>query len=305
MIEILMTTCNGQKHLEEQLDSLFSQTIQSFALVVQDDASIDSSIKILKRYQALYPSRIMIRINKTNLGAAYNFLDLMTAHKNQYLMLCDQDDVWLPQKIENTLNEMKRMEAKYGIQTPILVHSDLTVVNIDLQLISHSYLKMAGADSIDSIKQMVLRNNVAGCTVMYNRALANLLIETPKSCIMHDCWLAQVAFCFGKISCIPSQILYRQHGNNALGAQSVHGFRHKWYKITHSYEIRQSLFASYRQAGEFLRIYGNLLSPSDRQVLAAYAAMPSMGKLDRLLMMKKEQLFRKGILRKLSQAVFG
>jgi len=302
---ILIATYNGEKHLAEQLDSLFSQTIQDFSLVVQDDNSSDSTLQILEKYQVLYPTKVTIRQNKTNLGAAYNFLSLITEYKGEYVMLCDQDDVWLPEKIESTLEEMQRMEAIHGKQTPILVHTDLTVADENLKLISESYLKMAGTDSIDSVKQMVLRNNVAGCTAMYNRALADLLLEVPNYCVMHDFWLAQTAFCFGKISCIPSKILYRQHGRNALGAQNVRGLRHKWYKLTHSAEIRQALFASYKQAGEFLRVYGDLLSQEDRQTLAAYAAMPQMTKAKRLATMKREKLFRKGFLRKLSQIAFG
>jgi len=284
---------------------LFSQTVSDFTLIIQDDGSTDSTMQILTNYQAKYSSKITVKSSPSNLGAAYNFLDLMLAHKSGYIMLCDQDDVWLPNKIETTLDEMKRMESAYGTQTPILVHSDLTVVDENLNLISESYLKMAGTDSIDNIKQMVLRNNVAGCTTMYNQALASLLIEAPVDCVMHDCWLAQVAFCFGKISCIPSQILYRQHGKNALGAQNVHDWKYKWRKVTHSKEIRKALFDSYRQAGEFLRIYNDLLPESDKRVLAAYAALPSMGKIGRLLTMRKEGLFRKSILRKLSQVAFG
>ena len=305
MVTILLATYNGEKHLTEQLDSLFAQTEQDFTLIIQDDGSTDSTLQILKDYQAKYPAKISLKPSKTNLGAAYNFLDLMMKHKNEYTMLCDQDDVWLPNKVEYALREVRRMEAEHGKQTPILVHSDLTVVDTNLNLISDSYLKMAGTDTIENINQMVLRNNVAGCTAMYNQALASLLIETPNECVMHDGWLAQIVFCFGKISCLPSQILYRQHGENALGAQNVHGWRHKWHKITHSNEIRQALFASYRQAGELLRIYGHLLPPSDKNILAAYAAMLTMGKLDRLMTMKKEKLFRKGILRKLSQVAFG
>jgi glycosyltransferase involved in cell wall biosynthesis len=279
--------------------------MQDFGLVIQDDGSSDSTMQLLRKYRALHPAKVAIGQNKTNLGAAYNFLGLMAAHKDDYIMLCDQDDVWLPKKIENTLEEMRRMEAVYGKQTPVLVHTDLTVVDENLNLISDSYLKMAGVDSIDSVKQMVLRNNVAGCTVMYNRALANLLTEVPQYCVMHDFWLAQAAFCFGKTSCIPSQILYRQHGKNALGAQSVHGLRHKWHKIMHSNEIRQALFASYKQAGEFLKVYGGLLSEADRCTLAAYAAMPQMTKFGRLVTMNREKLFRKGLIRKLSQIAFG
>ena len=306
MITILLTTYNGERFLSEQLDSLFSQTVQDFVLIVQDDGSTDGTQKILETYRKRIPERIEIHQNKKILGPAYNFLDLMYRYRDGYLMLCDQDDVWLPHKIENTLKKMKSMEDIHGENTPILIHSDLTVVSQDLQVIFDSYFYMAGVDSIDSIKQMVLRNNVAGCTTMYNGALAQMLEEIPKNCVMHDFWLAQIAFCFGKVICLPeSQILYRQHSKNTLGAHTVHGFRHKWHKLTHFNEIRQALFASYSQAGELLRLYGHMMQHEDRHILKTYAAMLTMGKWNRLKAMRKEGLFRKGFLRKLSQVAFG
>ena len=306
MITVLLATYNGEKYLPEQLDSLFSQTMQDFDLVIQDDGSTDSTLQCLESYRLRFPKRIKIHRNNIKLGAAYNFLDLMYKNRSRYLMLCDQDDVWLPQKIEKTFEEMKKMESIHGADTPILVHSDLKVTSQDLRIISDSYFRMAGVGTINSIKQMVLQCNVAGCTAMYNGALAEMFRELPKNCVMHDFWLMQIAFCFGRTSCLlESQILYRQHQKNALGAKNVRGLGHKWYKLTHSDEIRQALFASYRQAGELLRIYGHLLPPEDRQVLTAYAALPHMEKWDRLKVMKNEGLYRKGFLRTLSQIVFG
>lgn len=307
MISILMATYNGEEYISGQIDSLLSQTFSDFTIWISDDASTDRTWDILKAYSERNPEKIKISQRKENSGGAkHNFFEMMLSVKDEYIMLCDQDDVWLPQKIEKTLEAVRQMEMKFGTNMPILVHSDLVVTDQDLCVISDSYLKMAKADSIDSVKQMVLRNNVAGCTTMYNHALATLIKEKPKSFVMHDCWLAQVAFCFGKIACLPhSQILYRQHGGNVLGARSAYGLKHKLYKLTHGNETKETLFSAYRQAGEFLRIYGDELAFEQKKVLMTYAALPSMGKWDRIKVMKKEGLFRKGLMRTFSQVVFG
>ena len=142
-----MATYNGEKYIEEQLESLLEQTLQNFKIFIQDDCSQDKTIQIIQDYQRKYPDKIFFGINKKNTGSAkHNFFNLLLHYKDDYIMLCDQDDVWNADKIEITFNEMKRMEKLHGQQTPILVHTDLTVVDSDLKVINSSFKKMLDAD---------------------------------------------------------------------------------------------------------------------------------------------------------------
>ena len=135
-IYILLSTYNGEKYLKEQLDSLFSQSYKDFKLIVRDDGSNDKTLDILKKYDIeLLPSF-------GNLGVKKSFEKLLKyASENneaKYFMFCDQDDVWKSDKIEKTLKKMQELENLYGNNMPLLIHTDLEVVNENLKTINHS-----------------------------------------------------------------------------------------------------------------------------------------------------------------------
>ena len=131
MIDILLSTYNGKRFLEKQLDSILAQTYTEWRLLIRDDTSSDSTRAILEKYQQLNPQKIILfpnNINK-NIGVIKSFENLLECSNKEYIMFCDQDDIWLPNKIEVTLNTMKDLEAKHSTQTPIAVHSDLTLID--------------------------------------------------------------------------------------------------------------------------------------------------------------------------------
>src|SRR5205085_8699781 len=104
LITILLATYNGEKYIDEQLQSLLNQTYTNWHLIIRDDNSTDGTPAILASYQQQYPEKITIMPNKgANLGSVLNFNALLTfAHNAHYIMFCDQDDQWLPDKIEVT-----------------------------------------------------------------------------------------------------------------------------------------------------------------------------------------------------------
>lgn len=130
MIEILLATYNSEKYLTDQLDSLFEQTFEDWHLTVQDDGSTDKTVDILRKYAAVYPEKMTVHVNEKNLGGAkYNFYDMLLKADADYVMTCDHDDVWLPDKMERTMATMKDLEAQNAPDIPLLVHTDLTVVD--------------------------------------------------------------------------------------------------------------------------------------------------------------------------------
>ncbi len=108
VVHIMMATFNGQNYLREQLDSLLAQSHNNWQLWVRDDGSTDNTIEILKTYEAKYPNIFIITNNKERGGACSNFAALFRMARLdedvKYVMFCDQDDVWKPEKIETTLN---------------------------------------------------------------------------------------------------------------------------------------------------------------------------------------------------------
>lgn len=306
MITILMAAYNGERFIAEQIDSIMLQTEQNFVLHIQDDYSADGTYPILCAYAAKYPGKIFIHRNPENSGAAkWNFLQMMTAFQDDYVMLCDQDDVWLPNKIEITMKQMRAMEEAYGRQTPILVHTDLVVVDDRLSSIGKSLNQMLGLRMERStLSSQIVQNTVTGCSSMYNRALAQL-VRVPQFCIVHDWWLGLIAVSFGKKAYLSeTTMLYRQHGVNSIGAKKVASLTYIVGKAFHPKEVRAQLDATYRQAGEFLRVYNGFITPAQELVLSDYASIPNYGKVQRWMIVRKLGILKHGFIRRIAQFLY-
>lgn len=307
MIAILMATYNGESYLREQLESLLSQTYQNFVIYISDDLSTDSTYNILQNYKKKYPTKIVVfQNNSGHHGAKHNFMQLMIHHKADYVMLCDQDDVWKPEKIEITLRKMHELEGKYGKETPILVHTDLEVVNQSLQTISPSLKKAMNVDySRTQLRQIIIQNTLTGCTALYNRALSDLIAVEPPYMIMHDWWLILVASAFGIVGHVDEKtILYRQHRENVIGAKDVRTFRYKMRKLLNWRSIERALDETYRQAESLIIIYGDRLTAEQMNLLRAYCSIPTKNKLCRCITIYRLKMLKHGIARKIAHLIF-
>jgi glycosyltransferase involved in cell wall biosynthesis len=224
MIDILMATYNGEKFLEEQIQSLLNQTYQCWKLIIRDDESNDNILNVIEKYIRLFPDKISrLSDHKGRLGPTLSFATLLEHSEADYIMFCDQDDVWLQDKISITLNRMLDLEKKNpGI--PLLVFTDLSTTDESLQVTSPSFVASQKffPDIIhDPIKLLAL-NIVTGCTIMINRLSRNFILPIPSSNIGHDQWMAVNLAHYGKLDYIPqSTVLYRQHGNNSVGSNRI------------------------------------------------------------------------------------
>jgi glycosyltransferase involved in cell wall biosynthesis len=307
MISILMAVWNGERYLGEQLNSLFSQTVQDFKLYVSDDGSSDRTLEILESYRKRYSDRLFVVRNSTGRhGAMENFFSLMTVRRDDYLMLCDQDDVWLPQKIEQTLAKMQKMEAKYGRNTPLLVHTDLKIVDQNLKVLSPSYCAAMEVNyGRTALQDALIQNIITGCTALYNRALADLIIQAPAQALMHDWWLMLIAAAFGVIGYVDEPlILYRQHGNNSIGAGDMRTFSYKLGRLIHSREVKKAIDITYPQARSFLEIYRSRLTPAQRELLEQYIEIPSLPKWKRIARIYRLGTVKNTLARQLGHILF-
>ena len=307
MISILLASYNGEKYIAEQLESLLSQTMQDFKLIICDDGSTDDTFSIAADYAQKYPCKITAVQNKENSGGAkHSFLRMMIDHKDDYVMLCDQDDIWLPNKIELTLERMQGLERDIGACTPILVHTDLRVVNENLETISPSFKAAMNANyGKTELRNQIIQNTLTGCTVMYNRALADLITEPPKFMVMHDWWLMLIASAFGEISALDAQtVLYRQHGRNEIGAKDVRTLRYKIKKLLHHAEIKNALSETYEQAQGFYDIYRDMLTKDQAELLRAYCDIPNHSKFVRWATICRLGVLKNGLFRKIAHFIF-
>lgn len=281
-LAILLATYNGAAYLPEQLDSLFFQTSREWSLLVRDDCSTDATLSLLVAYQENHPDTITIIPNEgARLGPCSNFGILLGHADAPYIMFCDQDDVWLPDKIELTLRRMKELEERFGGDTPLLVHTDLKVVDSELNLIADSMWRAQRTNpNRTHLNQLLMQNCATGCTMMINRALRDLALPIPCEARMHDWWLMLAAGAFGKIGFIDiPTVLYRQHGANDSGAEriSLAGLMGKVFDPVSRRKLnerRSALIAHQeRQALKFLERYGKRLSAEVRDMLAAFSSI--------------------------------
>lgn len=307
MISILLASYNGEKYIAEQIDSVLNQTEQNFFLYINDDCSTDRTYEIEKEYESRYPDRIKVTQNDKNSGSAkFNFMNMMIKYKDDYVMLCDQDDAWLPEKIEITLKKMYSMEKMYGKDTPILVHTDLKVVDEDLNLISESFAKRMNADySKTEFKNQIVQNTLTGCTAMYNRRLSVFLKGNPDFMVMHDWWLMLVASAFGEIgSEYTPTILYRQHSGNVIGTRNMKSLIFMAKFFANRKRIKEALDGSYKQAAAFLREYKDMLDGKALKTAYEYSNIVNKGKLWRVLAIFRLGTLKNGLFRKIAQIIY-
>lgn len=294
MITVLLAVYNGEKYLKQQIDSLLCQTAENIRIIIRDDGSTDTSLNIIDSYCQQFPNKIFKLIGEPTGCAQHNFAQLLKKCDDDYIMFCDQDDIWLPEKVEKTFAAMKDAEGD-NKDLPVLVHSDLKVVDEQLQTISPSFFEFQQLkqDNI-TLPKLLVQNYVTGCTVMINRALKNRCGEIPDTCIMHDWWLALVAVLFGKLVCIgESTMLYRQHRNNQVGAKASYGIGFIKRKLATLDKVRENYNATYTQAAALLGIYSETLSEGQKELLKTYCSIPQMSKFKKIKTVRKYG-FKKG-----------
>lgn len=211
MISIAMATYNGEKFIREQLDSILTQTITDWELIVCDDVSTDSTTTILEEY-AQKDVRIKIYQNKFNLGFKRNFEKAIDLCTGEYIALCDQDDIWYPNHLEILLNQIGEYSLSVG-------NSD--IVNIDNVFLNK---RMSDTDGLQFVpqdtKKLIYRellhfNPFQGASMLLRADFAQQCIPIPDEILFHDTWISHCScMANGLIYTYNSVTRYRQHDKN-------------------------------------------------------------------------------------------
>lgn len=281
-INILMSTYNGEKFLEDQLRSIQEQTVTDWQLLIRDDGSKDGTTEIIRHHASL-DSRIHF-INDgqdENYGVIKSFYSLVKASQADYYFFSDQDDVWLPDKLEIQLSATKgRDQAK-----PLLVYTDLKVVDQDLRVLSESMIRSQSHHANTSLRQELTENTVTGGTMLINHALAERWTVT-EDLLMHDWYLALLAAALGDLVYLdrPTE-LYRQHDHNVLGARTLSKRMKNWLRPHLLFDKYWKLIkASQAQARHLLALD---LSPADRDLVQAFVSLMDQPLGQRLRLLKE------------------
>jgi len=306
LIEILMCVYNGYSYIRTQIESILGQSYDNWRIIIRDDGSRDNTLEIIHEYQKRYPNKIQVlrdreQAENANLGACQGFARVLERSTAEYAMFSDQDDMWLPFKIEKTLKKMQELEAVCQEDIPLMVHTDLRVVDGELNSIRDSFwqLQHIAPRNCGNLNRLLIQNGVTGCTVMINRKLRALATPIPPEAIMHDYWLALVAAAFGKIAYLNEPtILYRQHGANDTGAKKYNiDFILK--KAGDSSFVKRSLNRKQRQATVFYQRYRGYLSERQKQLIEDFMVLGRKGFLQNRWLVLKNRFFQAGLGRNL------
>jgi glycosyltransferase involved in cell wall biosynthesis len=303
-VDILLATYNGEKYVAAQIHSILKQSHHNFQILIRDDGSTDQTWNLLQDFAQRYPSKIKLFTSNIHVGTIQNFSTLMQHSTSGYLMCCDQDDIWMGDKVSKSLCAIKQAESYYGKSTPLLVHTDLKVVDERLELISPSFWRFSKISPTHcrAFGRLLMQNSVTGCTIIFNRPLLELALPIPPEAEMHDWWLALVACAFGKIEALKeTPILYRQHGKNTVGAQKF-SYRTFFKKQTKKLELIQKRKL---QAKKFLNQFEKLLTAYQQEILNCYIDLEHQTPFQRRMQMIKYGFWRNGLFRNLITLLIG
>lgn len=223
-VSLLLATYNSERYLREQLDSLCNQSFSDWNLYIRDDGSTDNTLQIIEAYSQNDSRFSLLKDGLKNLGAAMSFMELLKNVESDYYFFCDHDDVWLTDKLMISLQKLQQEEA-VNKDKALIVHSDLYVVDQNLQVVNNSFWKSSG------IKPSILKNKnfvqvfnfVTGCTMGFNKKARDISLDFPENIPMHDWWITiNVLRNGGQVIDIKEPLIYyRQHMSNEVGARNV------------------------------------------------------------------------------------
>ena len=240
-VAILLSTYNGTRYLRALLDSLLNQTYTDFTVYVRDDGSNDDTITIIEEF-CEKDDRVKFIDDQLHLGPTKTFMHLLQIVDSSYYMFCDQDDVWLSDKVKVSVEKIKEIE--HQALKPIIVYTDLIVTDGALNHIAPSMWEYShlNVDSPTSFNYICVYNNISGCSSIINnkaKEVVDFERNLPQN-IYHDWW---IAICVSKhdgkiVPLKQSTILFRRHGDNETNVSSEsRSLRSKLKRLRKSYEL--------------------------------------------------------------------
>lgn len=257
-VSILLSTYNGSKYILEQLESLRLQSFSDFTLYVRDDGSSDDTLELIKNYKGL--DVVILEDSHGNVRPAKSYLHMLSEIESDVYFFCDQDDYWFPDKIYNTLKMLESVEDIS--KTPILVHTELELVDQNLNKLGSNFHEADGVNPTQFIEsnKIYVENCVVGCTSAFNRAARDICIENFNLkfdfIAMHDWWVALCVRNCGRIyyDNNPS-ISYRQHSSNVSGSSYSKKFTLKSISLERIIKVRTMKLNIIRQLETYQRVF--------------------------------------------------
>jgi len=267
-VTVLLSTYNGSKYLQQQLESLYEQTYPNIRILVRDDGSTDTTRTLLASEQA--KGRIDILEGHDNLGPALSFFELLksaAATDTEYVAFCDQDDVWHPEKNARAIQKLSGVVN----DLPAMYCSRVELVDENLKHIG--YTDLPGKVGFGNA---LVESVAAGCSMVLNRKAMTLVGQNlPGKVVIHDWWCYLVVSCFGVVIFDETATLkYRQHGKNAIGVSAT-GFAQLARRYRRFFGGGEGHQWMSEQAASLLEIFKDRVPAANREVLNDFVAAKS------------------------------
>ncbi len=227
MISVVLALYNGEKYIKEQIESILHQTVPVQEIVICDDCSTDASDSIVNELiKVSQPVNIRLIKNQENLGYIRNFYEGISESKGDYIFLADQDDIWMPDKVEVMIRVMK--ESKVSLSC-----SNFSIIDKDGKEIVGEYLipkfvlnAPSGVSKID-LHTLLYGNVAQGCTYCFTSQVKKIYLEIADFDVIHDYQLMLIAAALdGAVLINKKLIKYRLHGNNSIGFKEKKDLSH-------------------------------------------------------------------------------
>jgi glycosyltransferase involved in cell wall biosynthesis len=264
-VNVLLTTYNGSRFLREQLESIDAQTLPPYRVTIRDDGSTDDTNRRVEKWAAGRANVLLLR--GPRLGVTNNFFAVLANPdtKSDYFAFADQDDVWLPDKMERAVVALRQCSSG----EPAMYCTRVECVDESLRHLGYSKIpKRPG------FANALVENIATGCTMMLNRCARELVCERlPQRALLHDWWCYLTISSLGKIFYDerPS-IQYRQHASNVTGAATTQWelFRLRFLRFL---QHKRGARLLSDQAVEFQRCFGDLLKAQDKKTLERFLSV--------------------------------
>ena len=273
MIDILLATYNGEKFIEEQIESLLSQTYKNWKLIIHDDGSNDNTVNIIKKLQEKDERIILIEDGIKCGGAGANFLHILKNYSTaDYIIFCDQDDIWLDDKLSTLYQVLKdKNTAPYMVYCNAYFYDGEEITGNNVVSVHRNNLN-------DSL---FLNGGIQGCSLMFNKQLKDTIIEYPEYIYMHDHFITIAAVTFGKTQYIDkSLMLYRQHDTNVTGHQNISLIN----RLKRFFDVNNPVldYKHYKANVAFYDKYKVKMTENNRVLFEQYIAYPKSNLVKRL-----------------------
>ena len=282
-VSVVLCTYNGGVYLEKQLNSILEQTYGIDEIIIVDDCSTDSTREVLKDYQEKH-KEIKLFFNEKNLGSNSSFRYAISLANNDYMALCDQDDIWYANKIEKQMKAI--IDSGYHLdEKPLVVFHDLCLIDQKDTVTNASFWKLHGFNPFDfNFKKLLIFNIVTGCTCIINKSMKEEMIKSDmKDVIMHDYLIALIGYGFGNSIFINEPLMYyRSHFGTVTNKETI-SFATRVQSFISRVIGGNYLMPNILQIQKFYDLYGNRLDDRNRALVDYFVDLKSKSIVNRMI----------------------